>query len=216
MLRVALGLAAVAAVSYGLATGTSSGSPVQAMRVIDRTVSCVVPSRAGARIVELRGQSGSRRSPSAWIDLPTVRVGERDGVSLLWVAAGNPLEPDPASGLVFPPHRLAIRVEGCKRAPQIPLSGVGLAGGRADRFGDDWECDVASRVVIRVRAMFRAPVQLRRAREPHSPFHYLQAAGTVTQASLAVRSGSGKALAFGDVNERGRARLFTASSCFPD
>jgi hypothetical protein len=186
------------------------------MRVIDRTVSCSIPSRAGARIVEVRGRSGARRSPSAWINLPTVNVWERDGGSLVSVSAANPLEPDPASGVVFPPHRLSIRVDRCRSAPRIPFSRRGLSGGRAGQFEDEWECEVRGRVVVRVRATFRAPVPLRRMRVTWSDTRYLQAAGTVTQASLAVRTESGKVVAYGDVNEGGRARLFTASSCIPD
>jgi hypothetical protein len=216
MLRAALGLAVVAALSCSLAADKGRGSPIQRARVIDRTVSCSIPSRAGARIADVRGQSGSRRSPAAWIYLPTVGVGERDGGSLVWVAAGNPREPDPASGVVHPPHRLSIRVDGCRRAPRVPFSRRGLSGGRAGQFGDDWECEVGGRVVVRVRATFRTPAALRSSRVPWSDFRFLQAAGTVVQASLAVRSESGKVLAYGDVDEGGRARLFTASSCFPD
>jgi hypothetical protein len=216
MPRVAASLAAVVVLTCALAAAPGTGGIGQASRTIDRTISCSVVLFAGVKQVQVNGTSGTRslEDRSKWRSLASVGAGDKSG-TFMYVAAGNPLAPD-SSGFVFPPHRLSIRVNGCRNAPSIPFSRRGLAGGRAGRLGDEWDCAGGNRVTVRVRAIFRSPTRLRPVTYPNEQGRYLRAAGTVTQAFLAVRAANGKPLAYGDVAENGRARLLTAKDCSPD
>jgi hypothetical protein len=194
-----------------------TGGVGQASRTIDRTISCSVALFAGVKQIEVSGMSGTRLlgDRSKWRHLASVAAGDPNG-TFMYVSAGNPLAPDRQSGFVFSPHRLSIRVNGCRDAPSIPFSRRGLAGGSAGQLQDTWDCAGGNRVTVRVRAMFRSPTRLRPVAFPNEQGRYLRAAGTVTRAFLAVRAANGRPLAYGDVTESGRARLLTAGSCFPD
>jgi hypothetical protein len=73
-------------------------------------------------------------------------------------------------------------------------------------LGDELECDVPRRVLLRIRAVLasRASLRGREFESVHVP---------VREAKLAVRTVSGKPLAFATVSESGKATLFTARGC---
>jgi hypothetical protein len=188
-----------------------------ASRIVDRTLTCAVGLFAGVREAKVGAGSGTRllEDRSKWLSLADAGVGDSRG-SFVSVAAGNPLAPDRRSGVVFPEWRLWIRVDDtCRSAPRIPFSRTGLAGGAASQLHDDYDCVSGGRVVVRVRAVFRAPTTLRRTTDRNGQ-RYLRAAGTMRQGFVAVRSAAGKPLAYAEVFESGKARLFTAGSCVED
>ena len=182
-------------------------------KTIDETYSCPVGKRAGVRNVEVHAIAGTRSSddPTKWqtraatyvIDPTLPRAG------LAWSFAGWPQVWQPAQ---VPSARAVWVSTSCHLvlADPTPLSTRGLTGGSASPFGDEYECAVPKRVLIRIRATFRAPTTLRRTAL------YLEADGIVTRAQIAVRTASGTPVSYATVSESGRARLFVAGTCIPD
>ncbi|HUF01700.1 MAG TPA: hypothetical protein VMN35_04675 [Gaiellaceae bacterium] len=208
-LAVAVALAALAS-----QVAWPSAGAQQASRVIDRTYSCPVGERAGVRKVEVRANTGTPlfENPAQWKFLASAYVGDSTG-SLGHVAAGNPKAPE--NGFRFPPERLSIPLgRGCRAEARIPLSSANLTGGRASQIFDAWDCVPGGRVVVRLRALFRAPTTLRRKTYVGGQ-RFLVAAGTVQHGFLAVRSRAGRPLAYADVLANGRGRLFVAGACTP-
>ena len=66
-----------------------------------------------------------------------------------------------------------------------------------------------------VRGVFRGTTSLRPDRA-QGVLKVLRATGDLSEASFAVRTQSGKPVAFGTVNATGKARLFTAPGCVAD
>lgn len=212
-LTLILGVAALAAVMT--LSPPSAGAEPGAARVIDRTYSCSVEARAGVREVQVQANAGVRwiEDRSQWKRLASAGVSS-SVAGLGSVSAGNPLAPE--NGFRFPPQRLGIPVGSkCRTAPRIPLSKAGLSGGAASQLGDTYDCVAGSRVLVRVRGVFRAPTSLKLKRYSGGVTQ-LAAAGTVTQGYLAVRSAEGKPLAYAEVLASGKASLFTARSCVED
>ena len=79
--------------------------------------------------------------------------------------------------------------------------------------GQEYECEVPRRVFVRVRAVFHTPTKL----EPDRSFGYLQlqARCEVSEAALAVRTASGRTLAFASLGA-GKARVFATPGCTED
>jgi hypothetical protein len=77
----------------------------------------------------------------------------------------------------------------------------------AAQLGDEFDCFAPKQVVIRVRAVLVTPGTLRRGPQ------YQTAHVAVREAKLAVRTPKGKPLAYADVQESGKARLFVAPGC---
>lgn len=214
-MAAATGLATVVMFGCVLVIAEGRAEVVQASRIIDRTLSCTVASRAGVQKTKLSGTSGTRLDASKWLHLANVSVRDVQG-TFVGVDAGNPLAPDQTSGYVFGPQRLWLRADAaCRSAAPIALSRQGLVGGRAAQLGDDYECAGRGRITVRVRAEFRAPTKLVRYRGANEQI-YLRASGTVKRATLAVRSAAGKPLAYGEVSESGRALLYASPGCVLD
>jgi hypothetical protein len=106
----------------------------------------------------------------------------------------------------------SVAFRGCTSSRlRIRLTSRGLSGGPT-ALGGRYTCEVPARVVIRLRAVFRRPVVLRRQQET------LIATGRIATADLAVATLPGrKPLAFLSVSEvTGKARIFVArSTCVP-
>ncbi|MBA2641685.1 MAG: hypothetical protein H0U82_01995 [Actinobacteria bacterium] len=215
MRRLGLTLAIVFLGGGGALLQPTADAQPAASRVIDRTYSCSVEARAGVREVQAQANAGLRwiEDRAKWKRLAGAVVS--DSVTVLgFVSAGNPLAPE--NGFRFPPQRLAILAGSkCRAAARIPLSRAGLSGGPASQLGDAYDCVAGSRVIVRVRGVFRGPTSLKPKRYAGGVTQ-LEAAGTVTQGYLAVRSGAGKPLAYAEVFESGKARLFTARGCVED
>jgi len=197
-LSLAIGwtLAAVLASTVGVAG-------IQASKRLDRTYRCAVGVEGGIRSVNVSAQTGVRdlENRALWRIPPHVHLITETGSSSVRVRAGPAVSEPSAASWVETFFAL-----GCARTSvSVPLSTSGLSGGRASQFGDRYQCPAPRTVVVRVRVEFvrRAAVG-QRARVP------------VKAASLVVRTVSDKPLAYADVQESGRARLFAAPSCIPE
>jgi hypothetical protein len=236
--RLALGLSggvsafvALAALG-GQGAGGTHVSPA-ASHVFDRTYLCTnAPDKWGMRVIGVYAAAGFHDAGS-WKWLATAAItntgttptklgpnelGFRGTVythcSFAIPAGSGPAQRDPDSPREEPGVRIWSKwAKACDYRPKrrIPLTVRRLDGGGADYFGDRLECRRAPRkVFVRVRAVFgRVPTPLRLEHVSG----YLQATGPLAEASLAVRTESGKPLAFAAVSASGKARLFTAPSC---
>lgn len=214
--RLAIAVPVVLLALVGAATQPVAGAEPAASRIVDRTLSCPVGIRAGVRAVSVRGQAGVRdiEDRSKWKFLASATVSD-EYAPFAGVNAGNPVA-DLAPGIPARPERLWIAAGStCRAVARIPFTKRGLSRASAGRLGDSHECRPGSRVLVRVRGVFRAPTSLRVRRLPHG-ITRLVAAGTVREGFLAVRSAAGEPLAYAEVFESGKTRLFTAPSCVED
>ncbi|MBA3401684.1 MAG: hypothetical protein H0U05_06810 [Actinobacteria bacterium] len=211
--RQVSGLTVRSAPGRAVGTGGSQSAP---SRVIDRTLSCAVFPQGGVEAVDVSARSGLRlyTDRSRWKYPASAGVGDFAG-TFVSVSAGNPVA-DPEPGFPASPHRLSI-VAGrtCTVAPRIPLSTAGLAGGPASQLEDRYDCLPGRRVLVRVRAVFRSATSLRLKRYRRGDVYHV-ANGTVAEGKVAVRSLTGRPLAYVQIFESGKARLFTARGCVED
>ena len=86
----------------------------------------------------------------------------------------------------------------------VSFSRRGLVGGRASQLGDELNCRVSRKQLVRVRAVFRGPADL-----------VLSKPGTFYSAEGRMESGrlDGTPLVYADVADSGAARLFAARGC---
>lgn len=216
MTRIAVVLVLLAAV---VALDTASVAPAgsAATQVLDRTFSCAVVTRGGTRELEARAHTGTRDG-GRWFKLPYagLRAGVFSGPTgnlLAWVTAGKP---DAATTIdqefetldARAVGTIGIRAKACSAAKgSVPLSRRGLSGGTAAAIGDELECVTPRRVLVRIRARLSGKASL----GGRGDFRSLHA--PVREAKLAVRTLTGKQLAYAEVSESGSARLFTAKGC---
>jgi hypothetical protein len=87
-----------------------------------------------------------------------------------------------------------------------------LQGGAAPQYEtvDQVKCYAPRTVLVRVRADFARPVELKPTRDRS----VLSAVARLRKAEIAVRTPGGKPLVYAEVRDSGRARLFTARDCF--
>lgn len=215
-MKPALALVAALTVASTQAVSTGGSATAAPSRLVDRTFSCSVGSTLGARILKVSARSGFRapETPRKWKWLAAAGLGGRDG-SYVSVSAGAP---PPLAARSLPWRWLEVELERCSSSrARIPLSPRTLIGGAADQIGSDrYECQAPSRVLVRVRARFEVATTLRRQRRYGKPWLTTPTAVVVQEASFAVRTPTGKPIAFAEVLQSGRARLFTAPSCAPD
>lgn len=217
-MRPALALVAALAVASAPSVSTGGSTTAAPSRLVDRTFSCSVGSTLGARILKVSARSGFRapETPRKWKWLADAGLGGRDG-SYVFVSAGAP--PPPPLAANSPPWRwLQVELGRCSSSRvRVPLSPGGLTGGAADQIGSDrYECRAPSRVLVRVRALFQVATTLRRQRRYGKSWLTTATAAVAREASFAVRTPTGKPIAFAEVVESGKARLFTAPRCAPD
>jgi hypothetical protein len=194
----------------------TAGGESTASRIVDRTLSCPVGARAGVRAVTVRGQAGVRdiEDRSKWKFLASATVSDVYA-PFAGVNAGNPVA-DLAPGVPARPERLWIATDPtCRSTARIPFTRSGLSRASATQLGNSYDCRPGNRVLVRVRGVFRSPTSLRVRRLPHG-ITRLVASGTIREGFLAVRSAAGKPLAYAEVFETGKTRLFTAGSCVED
>lgn len=195
---------------------TSSRAQPAASRIVDRTVICAISS-SPQREIDVQAQSGVRLfgDPSKWKTLPIASVYDPRSASpqtYAWIVAGwPPIPPEPGrpvrtDALSYP--------TGCRpSSSRVPLSTAGLTGGPATQFGDEYDCVVPQRILLRIRGVFYAPAVIRRQRTEH--VDHLFARGRVREGSLAIRTLSGKPIALATVHESGKTRLFLGNTCGP-
>jgi hypothetical protein len=217
----------VAALVAGVSLVHSSGGAAQAPAAIDRTLLCSTLAVGGGLYqFEIRAQDGIRQNRTTWKSLAfaSARAGRitigpsQLEDSLAWAGAGrvshttnleeyDVMSPYPAQtyGTLALNHKLCTR----SRA-RVRLTAKGLEGGRAGRFGVEYDCESPRRVLVRVRATLRTRAPVYRDR------HFVKTKANLKSAYLAIRTRSGKPLAFAAVFESGKARLFTAANCIAD
>ncbi len=204
---------AVAALAVGSAR---AGSGSEAAFVLDRTYSCSIPLHGGVYQVESRAHPGVR-SGGSWTKLAYagVRTGPHSGATgslLAWVTGGTPTKTTTVDQEFWTFEvgtfgTVGIRGDRCNpTSASVPLAATSLRGGAAAPLGDELECEVPRRVLVRLRAVLpsRATLRGRDFESIHVP---------VREAKLAMRTPSGKPLAFATVSQTGKATLFTAKGC---
>jgi hypothetical protein len=205
--------ALAAAVAVPLAASAATSGDVRS-RTIDRTVSCTVRgvgSPDTVRVLDVWGEPRFGKSAPS-VNATTggefvSPTGEPPGND--WVGAGfrtgRTLDWD--SGLTW------LNSSSCNATRTRPaLAATGLRGGRVPSH-ESHQCDVPARVLIRLRAVLRKPVDFEPTRRPY----YLTAAGRMLRGALVVTTAAGKPIVYASVDdETGRTEIFTAASrCFP-
>lgn len=213
----------VGATAFCAALIPAAGGDPSASRIVDRTFVCGVKLRASERRIEPSAWSGFRdpEQKRRWKWLPYADIGGRDLISYVFVAAGAPI-PSPEPGATVAPFAqrwAAIDAAACNAANErVSLSARGFSGGAASQLqnSDEYECAAPSRILIRVRAEFRAPVTFRTQPLYSRRYFTTTSATPATRAAFAVATPTGKPIAYATVSETGKATLFTAKGCIPE
>ena len=208
----------------------SSVRATAASRIVDRTLVCAATYVGGAYSIEGRGHGGTGRAAGAWARPPFVSVRTGAGAnggpqnpsildnSLVWITAGRPSSASTlVEGSVLSDlyrtrlwGTLAINTDLCRDSKKrVELGAQGLRGGALGSFEDSRRCFTQRRVLMRIRAVLSSPAVLRRFRV------FSRTTVPVNEATFVIQTEAGKRLAYAEVFESGRARLFTAKGCFP-
>jgi hypothetical protein len=212
----ALCLFGVVAAAGGVGLDEGAATPEAAASRIDHTLLCSVSNRE----VEVRAHAGFREG-STWQNLAfaIVRTGfvtSRAMVlddALAWVSAGRTahetnLENEGAALSAQYYGTLAENRGACRPVSRrVPLTAKGLRGGPVGILARQFDCAAPSRVLVRLRAVPLSPAPFFRDGK------HLKTRGDLASGSFAVRTMSGRPLAFATVSESGKARLFTARTC---
>jgi hypothetical protein len=200
MVRVCL---AGVAVAMGALLAVTVGNGAQsASRIVDRTLECRMAGTGYPDPVRYADVSAAPRlgdaAPSAHVfnGPPPMGFGYETAPSFGSRTGG-----------------LFLGLERCRATGiRISLSARGLRGGET-ALGERHKCDVPARVLIRVRAVFKRPVTLRRVRGT------LSVNGEIATASLAVAALRGRnpiVYAASD-DGSGKTRIFVSrSACVPN
>ncbi len=196
-----------AAIGVAFAAPVASGATEPASRIVDRTVVC---RTAGEGYPDPVRHLTVQASPRLGSQSPSADV--YNGPS----GAGG-VRADIKTGPNFGSETgvLALSRFRCGQTSlRVPLSSGGLQGGQTS-LGDGYTCRVPSRIVIRVRAVFRNPVTF----SPAPDARYLAVAnGRIATGFLTVTTAQRRApIAFASViDATGKAKIFVASSrCAP-
>jgi hypothetical protein len=213
----------------GPSIGSASPLVPAAARTFDRAYLCTIEHFRGSRQIDLFARSGYfGPGPERWLGRFTIgsqgrtptRIGpDKEGrfwpsyihwTFVVGAGMGTPTNPLDHAGLDI----WANWARACKVAPKrrVQLSARGLSGGAVDYFGDTYKCPAPRRVYVRVRAVFGTAAPFQRNRRTG----FLEAAASVHDGRLVIRTQAGKPFAYASVDESGRARLLTAPSCVAD
>jgi hypothetical protein len=204
--HLTLGAIAVLAALAAVVGGPDRAEPASAakVRIVDRTLRCNVPLDAGIRLVRISGQSGvkDQADPSRWFAIAGVHLTIDNG-QLALIQAGTPRV---ETGAPQVDATFLLNRQACKPASaRIALSPRGLGGGSLNQFVEYYECTMPRRILLRVRAEFRAPATLRS--QGGSQF----SEAPLSKGYVAIQSERAKPLLYTDVVESGRARLFSGN-----
>jgi hypothetical protein len=183
-----------ATASETFVSGAASG-PGAGARVIDRTLLCSIAMRGGIWKLEIQASAATSTG------LPSF------GAVTNW-------SPD-ASLVSASTENLSLNPTRCTQTTaRVPLGTEKLQGGSASSSGLEYECETPSRVLVRVRGVFRSPATFETTR--HFGYQVLSASGEMREASMAIRTQAGRPVAFASVHESGRARVFGGRGCIED
>lgn len=213
----------VAAALAPITTSDAQGSATarQAVRVLDRTYTCSTVLLGGLYRIETRAHAGLR-AHGEWVNLPyavvasggvtrTPGVDAPPSNSLAWVTAGTPsastaVDADWLAYTVRSGGTVGINRAQCEPARmRVPLVSTGLRGGRVSGEAQAVDCDTSRKVVIRLRATALASAPLRERAQI-----FLTTSTPIRDAQLAVRTPTGKLLAYAAVDQSGKAWQYTA------
>jgi hypothetical protein len=185
---------------------------------------CATSLSGGIYELEVRGHTGVR-SGKRWVQLPFAVISSGDATiwgdlllleTLAFITAGRPTagttidQENRKSGALYP-GRLAVNTRACRpTGRRVEFTRVGLDGGRANRFGDEFDCEVPRRVLLRVRAVLRAPDSFERIRT------FERLGIPVKTARLTARTESGRVVVDAEVFESGLATIHTGRTCHRD
>jgi hypothetical protein len=198
-----------------LAAGPSVPAGSAAARVIDRTFRCNVGFQAGVPKIEVEVAGGARvkrrltRLAQATINtFEANNFKEEDALLVAGMSAGWP----PPAGLTS--GGMSISLDQCTPVvASVPFTTRGLTGGVVDAYEDVYECFPTRRILVRTRAVFRKPTNLRFDRRGGRS---LMAIARITKGDIAVRTPSGRPIFYAQVLDSGKARMFTDVDCVPD
>jgi hypothetical protein len=222
--RVALVVLSLCALVAGAASLSPAGAQSSG-RVVDRSFLCTTSLSGGIYEIEVRGHTGARAG-KRWAQLPFAAVSSGNPTiwgdllrpdTLAFVTAGRPTSGTTIdqevrkSGALYP-GRIAVNMRACRPTTRsIPLTRAGLEGGTASTFGDEFDCEVPRRMLLRVRAVLTRPDSFKRIRG----FERLSA--PVREAQLTARTEKGRTVMHAQVAASGRTTIHTATGmCFPD
>ncbi len=206
-------------------SSATPAAPVIPLTIIDRTYSCDAALLGGVYELKTRAHAGIR-SGSGWAKLPFVVAASGGwagpvyglhnaaGNSLAWISAGKPsasttVDLDSQSFPVLEGGTLGVNSDVCRPSRvAVPLTSAGLKGGRLRRQGAFINCPAPKRLLVRIRATVEGSGALR-----GRALIFAATNAPAREAKLAVRTLAGKPLAYADVSESGKARLFTAKGC---
>ena len=194
---------------------SAPASTVAAGNVIDRTLACKTGVGLGARTVDISAHSGFKKGERFdWlaqvvVTTPGQPLPRRSNYNptLAGVIAGWPPTPPLTSG------SLGLSATLCKPTrARVAFARSGLSGGEVTALltGQELKCYAPKTVLVRVRASFFEPTALALSDDRS----FRQAIARIQKGQIAVRTTNGKRLVYGEVDDSGKARLFTARSCF--
>jgi hypothetical protein len=187
--------------------------------VFDRTFACNTVPLGGLYRVEVRAHAG-RRLGGRWLKLPYAAIatggnaGRADASippvsSLAWITAG---EPTPETSVDDTYDAFSVQTGGtlgrntelCRPTTAlVELSHTRLRGGTAGVQTRTYDCDVARRVLVRIRATTLVSAPLRERGRI-----FLATSAPIQRAELAVRTPAGKLLAYAAVDRSGRSHQY--------
>jgi hypothetical protein len=228
MMRAAVCVGVVLALAaLAVAVAHPAGAGASVTRTFDETLVCATTFEGGARSISAKahrgtGRQGSRWNRPAYASFTTGQVGSQFTLldnQLAWVTAGRAMPDSTVLQATFAGIEYPLRTWGtiawnarlCRpHAKAALLSAVGVSGGLAGPFEEEFDCFAPRRVVLRVRAMLGA------AAKPTHYKQFIRLTAPVSKATIVARTESGKSLALAEVLESGKARLLTAPGCVPD
>jgi hypothetical protein len=199
-----------------LAARPSTPTRSAAARVIDRTFRCNIGRQAGVPKIEVGVAAGTRvrgrltrLAQATIITFEDNNFKEEDSLHVAGMTAGWPPPATVPGG-----GGLSISLDQC--TPVVgspPLRPRGLSGGPIDAYEDTYECFPPRRVLVRTRAVFRRPTNLRFDRRGGRS---LGTIGRITRGEIVAATLKGRPIVYAEIFESGKARLFTDADCVPD
>jgi hypothetical protein len=172
------------------------GGNEQASRIIDRTFACKTVGTGYPDPIRYMDVSAS---PRLGDNAPAVHVS--NGPPPAGLTAGLRTGPYFSS----PSGRLSLSRARCaSTSRRAPLTIGGLRGGRTE-LGERYKCDLPARVLVRVRAVFKRPVRLVRARDEFF------ASGNIARGELTVATTGRRPIVYVSTSDAtGKTAIFVA------